>query len=93
MRGARNIVEGTELCHHASNLRTEQTQKSVGPLRPSPDEDARSNDALGKLTRHETTLMNAFTKTLQTLLLLQEKRGDGKAEPVTLEGVALSPAA
>jgi hypothetical protein len=31
-------------------------------------------DALGKLARHETTLMNAFTKTLQMLLLLQNNR-------------------
>jgi hypothetical protein len=56
-------------------------------------EDARCHDALGKLARYETTLMNAFTKTLQTLLLLQEKRDGGNAEPVTLEAVALSPAA
>jgi hypothetical protein len=32
-------------------------------------------------------------KTLQMLLTLQEKRGGEKAEPVTLEAVALSPAA
>jgi hypothetical protein len=56
-------------------------------------EDASWNDALGKLARHETTLMNAFTKTLRTLHLLQEKRGGGKAEHVMLEAVALSPAA
>jgi hypothetical protein len=34
-------------------------------------DDARLSDALGKLARHETTLMNAFTKTLQMLLLLE----------------------
>ena len=39
-------------------------------------EDARWNDALGKLARHETTLMNAFTKTLQMLLLLETGRSD-----------------
>jgi hypothetical protein len=55
-------------------------------------EDATWNDALGKLTRHETTLMNAFTKTLQMLLLLQENRGNRKGDPVILE-VALPPAA
>ena len=32
------------------------------------------NDALGKLARHEITLMNAFAKTLQTLLLLQQQQ-------------------
>ncbi len=38
-------------------------------------DDARFNDALGKLARHEATLMNAVAKTLQMLLLLQDKRG------------------
>ena len=38
--------------------------------------DAANGDALGKLARHETTLMNAFTKTLQMLLLLQENRAE-----------------
>lgn len=56
-------------------------------------EDARWNDALGKLARHETTLMNAFTKTLQTLLLLQDNRSNTKSEPVILEAVTLAPAA
>ena len=32
------------------------------------------NDALGKLARHETTLMNALAKTLQMLLLLQRQQ-------------------
>jgi hypothetical protein len=48
---------------------------------------------LGKLARHEATLMNAFTKTLQMVLLLQENRGEAKDEPVTLDAVALPPAA
>jgi hypothetical protein len=52
--------------------------------------DAQSNDALGKLARHETTLMNALTK---TLLLLQQHCGNGKGEPVTIEAVALPAAA
>jgi hypothetical protein len=56
-------------------------------------EDATWNDALGKLARHETTLMNAFTKTLQMLLLLQDNRINRKSEPVVLEPVSLSSAA
>jgi hypothetical protein len=55
--------------------------------------DAVRSDALGKLGRHEATLMNAFTKTLQMLLLLQENRENRKSEPVVLESVALPPAA
>ena len=55
--------------------------------------DACFSDALGKLTRHEATLMNAFTKTLQMLLLLQENRENRKGEPVMLEAVALPAAA
>ena len=31
--------------------------------------DSRHGDGLGKLARHETALMHAFTKTLQMLLL------------------------
>jgi hypothetical protein len=53
--------------------------------------DAR-NDALGKLGRHETTLMHALTRTLQMLVLLQEKRAS-KSEPVMVEVVALPTAA
>jgi len=56
-------------------------------------QDGAFGDGLGKLARHEATLMNAFTKTLQMLLLLNENRGHRKAEPVTLEVVALPPAA
>jgi hypothetical protein len=48
---------------------------------------------LEKLARHEATLMNAFTKTLQMLLLLQENRSSKKNEPTMLEAVALPPAA
>ena len=54
--------------------------------------DAGSSDALGKLARHEATLMNAFTKTLQMLLLLQENRGT-KGKPAILEAVSLPAAA
>ena len=56
-------------------------------------DDARSGDALGKLARHEAMLMNAFTKTLQMLLLLQDKRSSAESEPVMVEAVALPPAA
>jgi len=56
-------------------------------------DDARYSDALGKLARHDATLMNAFTRTLQMLLLLQENRENRKGEPVVLEAVALPNAA
>ena len=56
-------------------------------------QDGVMGDGLGKLARHEATLMNAFTKTLQMLLLLQENRGNRKGEPVMLEAVALPSAA
>ncbi len=56
-------------------------------------DDACYSDALGKLARHEATLMNAFTKTLQMLLLLQDKRSSAESEPVMVEAVALPPAA
>jgi hypothetical protein len=51
--------------------------------------DARWGDALGKLARHEATLMNALTK---TLLLLEENQSTQR-EPVMLEAVALPAAA
>ena len=47
--------------------------------------DAARGDALGKLARHETTLMNGFTKTLQMLLLLQENRAQSEVEDVIIE--------
>ena len=50
------------------------------------------NDLLGKLARHEASLMSAFTKTLQTLMVVQDHRS-AKSGPVTLETVALPPAA
>jgi len=56
-------------------------------------EHAICNDALGKLARHETMLMNAFTKTLQMLLLLQDKRSNKESEPVIVEAIALPSAA
>jgi hypothetical protein len=53
-------------------------------------DDARYGDGLGKLARHETTLMNMFVKTLQMLLLLQDKRKD--TEVIVLGAAALPPA-
>jgi hypothetical protein len=41
-------------------------------------EYAIANDTLGKLGRHETTLMNSFSKTLHELRLLQHDRADIK---------------
>jgi hypothetical protein len=46
-------------------------------------------DTLGRLARHETTLMHAFTKTLQMLLLLQSNRSNA----LMIEPVALPPKA
>ena len=51
--------------------------------------DASFSDALGKLARHEATLLNALTK---TLLLLQQ-HCSATREPVTVEAVALPAAA
>lgn len=43
--------------------------------------DGGSSDALGKVSRYETSLMNSLAK---TLLLLQESCRSGKCEPVTI---------
>ena len=50
-------------------------------------------DALGKLARHETTLMHAFTKTLQMLLLFQSNRRSNRGDALVIEPVALPPKA
>ena len=55
--------------------------------------DAAHGNALGKLDRHETALMNAFSKTLQTLLLLQERRGNRNSSPVVIEAGSFKRAA
>jgi hypothetical protein len=55
--------------------------------------DGLCGDGLGGLARHETTLMNAFTKTLQMLLLLQENRNDRPCNVMKLEAKVLPPAA
>jgi hypothetical protein len=52
--------------------------------------DGKWNDALGKLARHEATLMNAFTKTLQMLLLLQSNRRREEGGLI-VEAVSLPP--
>jgi hypothetical protein len=51
--------------------------------------DACRSDALGRLARHEATLMNALTKTL----LLFEANRTTQREPVMLEAVTLPAAA
>lgn len=69
------------------------SDRNASPFGQALINDAGSSNALGKLARHEATLMNAFTKTLQMLLLLQENRPKRKGEPAVLEAVALPPAA
>ena len=50
-------------------------------------EDSKHQDALGKLSRHEAALMNAFTKMLQMLHFIQSQRSvDG--DPV-IDAVAI----
>lgn len=49
--------------------------------------DCTSQDALGKLARHEAMLINALNKSLQLLFLLQDNRR-GKDEPVILDATA-----
>ena len=51
--------------------------------------DASFSDALGKLARHEATLLNALTKTLWLL----QQHCSATREPVTVEAVALPAAA
>jgi hypothetical protein len=48
-----------------------------------------SIDGLGKLARHEASLVSASIKTLQMLLLLREN-GVASRPPVMLEAVALA---
>ena len=55
--------------------------------------DGRYGDALGKIGRHETSLMNAFAKTLHQLLLLRHDRADNKDDRAKLEVITLPPAA
>ena len=55
--------------------------------------DGRYGDTLGKIERHETSLMNALTKTLQTLLLFRHGRANSKGNSAKLKVIALPPAA
>jgi hypothetical protein len=55
--------------------------------------DGRYGDILGRIERHETSLMNALTKTLQTLLLLEHDRANSKGDLAKLKVIALPPAA
>ena len=54
--------------------------------------DGRYGDAHGKIARHETSLMNALAKTLQTLRLLQHDRNN-KDDTAKLKIISLPPAA
>ena len=54
-------------------------------------QDGTGSDVLGKLARHEASLMNALTRTLQMLLLLQSRRANAEAGGLIVEGVALPP--
>jgi hypothetical protein len=47
-------------------------------------QDGLYGDGLGKLARHEATLMNGFNKTLQLLLLTQSNRSSVKNEALLL---------
>jgi hypothetical protein len=55
--------------------------------------DGPYGDTLGKIGRHETSLMNALAKTLQTLRLLQHDRANKKDDTAKLKVIALPPAA
>ena len=51
--------------------------------------DGRYGDTLGKIERHETSLMNTLTKTLQALLRLQHDRANSKGNSAKLKVIAL----
>jgi hypothetical protein len=51
--------------------------------------DSQYHDALGKLSRHEAALMNAFTKTLQMLHFVQGQRS--VENDAIIEAVAVPP--
>ena len=48
-------------------------------------QDGAFGDGLGKLARHETTLMNALTKTLQMLFLLQGSRAHTRGNALVID--------
>jgi predicted GIY-YIG superfamily endonuclease len=47
-------------------------------------------DGLGRLARHEAALMNAFTKTMKELRLLQESQSNRSGDALTFEATAPS---
>ena len=67
------------------NSRETGSDRNVSPFGQALINDAGSSDALGKLARHEATLMNAFTKTLQMLLLLQNNRAHSEGDMAKLQ--------
>ncbi len=71
---------------------TEETIK-VRALGDALIQDGTYHDILGKLARHETTLMHAFTKTLQMLLLIQNNRSSNRGDALMIEPVTLPPKA
>lgn len=54
-------------------------------------QDARYHDTLGKLSRHEAGLMNAYAKTLHMLLVLQSRRADDSGGDRVVEVLSRSP--
>jgi hypothetical protein len=68
----------------------------LGPFRPGRNiglalaliRDSRLNDTLGKLSRYEATLMNAFHRTLQQLLFLQDRRRRNEDRDRVVEVIA-----
>ena len=71
---------------------TEETIK-VRALGDALIQDGTYHDILGKLARHETTLMHAFTKSLQMLLLIQNNRSSNRGDALMIEPVTLPPKA
>ena len=54
-------------------------------------EDATYHDTLGKLSRHEAGLMNAYAKTLHMLLVLQSRRASDNNGDRVVEAIAPPP--
>ncbi len=83
-RQAQLDEEARRMDYRAAYRTPEQFEDSEGDM---PDEDFSIyvgsalirdalGDGLGKLARHEAALMNAFTKTMKELRLVQENRGN-----------------
>ena len=67
-----------------------ESNKAIIKLGTALIDDA-SRDVLGKLCRHEATLMSALTKTLQLLILLQSRRTGPTVDGVALPSRDVSP--